>query len=121
MRLLPNRAPVLAEVLGAYYSVRTGWDYGYGEDFDIDQRQPAFAAAKAKIKPIIHGGRVTGWTGKVSVEMRWQVRYVDGAAMGQSVASGTDLAVQRWPVELTGSEKAEVLARPEYRDRLRGD
>lgn len=120
MRPKPGKdAPAIAEIVDAFYRVRTGHDYGYGHgDFDLSNHAGAVAAAKEQIKPLIYGGKVTDWI-KVSLEERWIVRYVNREAMGETVAVGTERSVGKQRVELTPAEKTEILSRPEYAAKLK--
>lgn len=117
--LLINKAPAIAEIVDAYLSVRTGWDAGYGKDFGINERAEAVAYAKSKIKPLIYNGEVKGWTEQVSIEERWQVRYIDGEAMGQPSSSGIDMAVKSDRIKLTKTEQNDILAKPECASQLK--
>lgn len=111
--------PALAEVTSAFLRIRSGHDYGYGHgDFAMSERAEAIAGAKALIRPLIYSGRVSSWV-NYSIEERWVVRYLDGPAMGDNVASGTERSVGSRKVVLLDSEKAAKLALPENAAQLK--
>ena len=113
--------PALAEVTSAFLRVRSGHDYGSGHgDFAMHERGEAVARAKELIRPLIYSGEVNSWV-NYSIEERWVVRYIDGDAMGDKVASGTERPVGSTKVVLTDAEKAAKLAEPENAAQLKKD
>lgn len=80
----------LAEVTSAFLRIRSGHDYGDGHgDFAMNERAEAIAAAKELVEPLILFGEVSSWV-NYSIEERWVIRYIDGEAMGDTIASGAE-------------------------------